>query len=77
MSLKYNILVNLFFGLIDLFFGSSQRNSKTCLAIFYVTIEILMAVGVVAGVYMLGAGFAERLKHAFEWQPLHHNRALE
>ena len=46
-------------------------------AIFYVTIEILTGVGVVAGVYMLGAGFAERLKHAFEWQPLHHNRALE
>jgi len=37
-------------------------------AAVFVGIEILTAAGIIASVYMLGAGFAERLKIAFQWQ---------
>ena len=36
-------------------------------ATVFVSIEILTAVGIIASVYLLGAGFAERLKTAFQW----------
>ena len=34
----------------------------------YIVIQILTTIGVMAGVFMLGGDFWERLKKAFEWQ---------
>jgi len=36
-------------------------------ATVFVSIEILTAVGIITSVYLLGAGFAERLNLAFQW----------
>ena len=38
-------------------------------AMVFVTLEILTAIAIVASVYLLGAGFAERLEKAFVWHP--------
>lgn len=37
-------------------------------ATVFILMEIVTAIGIVASVYLLGAGFAERLKLAFQWQ---------
>lgn len=72
-SIAVEALLIIYMVVAHLKLGSESAGAKIAgldfqsQATVFVSIEILTAIGIISSVYLLGAGFAERLKLAFQW----------